>query len=175
MTRMWTNGILRLSSSQWEFIWSLQKEMCGFERSFVESTHPKYTVPRFLFLLYPAICIVWFVPFHFHNGFLSSLMETYGDPFSLYRICPALMELRLDSGTYVCLDDSSFLVLFSSASYIIHRVKAVLLCRISHLLTWKSHGYQKAQHQSFPQHCWHHHHCTKPSPTGVTITGVQSM
>lgn len=110
-----------------------------------------------LFLLYLVICIVWFVPFHFHNGFLSSLMETYGDPFSLYRICPALMELRLDSGTYVCLDDSSFLVLFSSASYIIHRVKAVLLCRRSHLLTWKSHGDQKAQHQSLPQHCSHHH------------------
>lgn len=76
-----------------------------------------------LFPLYPVICIMWFVPFHFHNGFLSSLMETYGDPFSLYRICPALMELRLDSGTYVCLDDSSFLVPFSFASYIIHRVK----------------------------------------------------
>lgn len=84
-------------------------------------------------------------------------METYGDPFSLYRICPALMELRLDSGTYVCLDDSSFLVLFSSASYIIHRVKAVLLCRRSHLLTWKSHGDQKAQHQSLPRRCSHHH------------------
>lgn len=67
-------------------------------------------------------------------------METYGDPFSLYRICPALMEPRLDSGTYVCLDDSSFLVLFSSASYIIHRFKAVLHWRRSHLLTWKSHG-----------------------------------
>lgn len=65
-------------------------------------------------------------------------METYGDPFSLYRICPALMELRLDSGTYVCLDESSFLASFSFASYIIHRVKAVLLCGRSHLLTWKS-------------------------------------
>lgn len=73
-------------------------------------------------------------------------METYGEPFSLYRICPALMELRLDSGTYVCLDDSSFLAPFSFASYIIHRFKAVLLCRRSHLLTWESHGDQKAQH-----------------------------
>ena len=92
-------------------------------------------------------------------------METYGDPFSLYRICPALMELRLDSGTYVCLDDSSFLVLFCSASYIIHRVKAVLLCRRSHLLTWKSHGDQKAQHQSLPQRCSHHHQEALGIPT----------
>lgn len=91
-------------------------------------------------------------------------METYGDPFSLYRICPALMELRLDSGTYVCLDDSSFLVPFSFASYIIHRVKAVLLCRRSHLLTWKSHEDQKAQHQSLPQQ---RKHLGFP-PTGVT-------
>lgn len=108
----------------------------------------KYTAPPFLFPLYPVISIMWFVPFHFHNGFLSSLMETYGDPFSLYRICPALMDLRLDSGTYVCLDDSAFLVPFSTASYIIHRVKAVLLCRRSHLLTWKSLEDQKAWRQS---------------------------
>lgn len=123
----------------------------GFSSSFVEPPPSKVYCTMVLFLLYSVICIVWFVPFHFHNGFLSSLMETYGDPFSLYRICPALMELRLDSGTYVCLDDSSFLVLFSSASYIIHRVKAVLLCRRSHLLTWKSHGDQISQHQSYSQ------------------------
>lgn len=120
-------------------------------------TLPKVYRTVILFLLYSVICIMWFVPFHFHNGFLSSLIETYGDPFSQYRICPALMEPRLDSGTYVCLDDSSFLVLFSSASYIIHRVKAVLLCRRSHLLTWKSRGDQKAQHQSLPRPRAHHH------------------
>lgn len=120
-------------------------------------TLPKVYCTMILFLLYLVICIMWFVPFHFHNGFLSSLIETYGDPFSQYRICPALMELRLDSGTYVCLDDSSFLVLFSSASCIKHGVKAVLLCGISHLLTWKSRGDQKALHQSLPRRCAHHH------------------
>lgn len=120
-------------------------------------TLPKVYCTMILFLLYSAICIVWFVPFHFHNGFLSSLIETYGDPFSQYRICPALMELRLDSGTYVCLDDSSFLVLFSSASCIKHGVKAVLLCGISHLLTWKSRWDQKALHQSLSRRHAHHH------------------
>jgi len=156
MTQLLANGILRLlSSSLCEFIRSPQKELSSV--FFCWTIPSKVHCAMILFPLYPVICNMWFVPFHFHNGFLSSFMETYGEPFSLYRICPALMELRLDSGTYVCWDDSFFLVPFSFTSYIIHRFKAVLLCRRSHLLTWKSQGDQRAQHQGLVEHCSHHH------------------
>lgn len=157
MTRLWGDRSIEVSSYLCQFIGSLQRELSRFGPPFVEPSSPDVYCTMILFLLYPVICDMWFVPFHFHNGFLSSLMETYGDPFALYRICPALMELRLDSGTYVCRDDSSFLVPFSFTSYIIHRFKAGLLRRRSHLLTWKSQRDQKAQHQGLLEPCSHHH------------------
>lgn len=141
----------------WEFIRSLWKKLQG-SAYFCPKQHTlKCTVAWFWFCFnqWSVTCdLSLFISIMASWASSWKRMETH---LSLYRICPALMELRLNSGTYVCWADSSFSVPFSSASYIIHRFKAVLLCRRTHLLTWKSHRDQKAQHQGLLKHCSHYH------------------